>query len=98
MLAGRSCAGRQEVRGEGYGADQTVARVVGQLFGDQAKLDGQRGALTAHAVAPTVLLAVRREVMRDLLLPRGPPAPLQRAGRNSRCLRGLTMQPLFGSE
>lgn len=63
--------GEVEVRGEGYGADQTVTRVgPGQLFGDQATLKGQRGVFTAHAVTPTVLLAVRRESMRDLLLPR----------------------------
>jgi len=62
--------GEVEVRGEGYGADQTVTRVAqGQLFGDQATLRGQRGALTAYAVRPTVLLAVQREAMRDLLLP-----------------------------
>ncbi len=62
--------GEVEVRGEGYGADQTVTRVgPGELFGDQATLRGQRGAFTAHAVTPTVLLAVRREAMRDLLLP-----------------------------
>jgi hypothetical protein len=59
-----------EIRGEGYGADQTVTRVgPGQLFGDQAALHGQRGALTAHAVNPTVLLAVPREDIRDLLMP-----------------------------
>jgi hypothetical protein len=62
--------GEVEVRGEGFGADQTVTRVgPGQLFGDQAALHGQRGALTANAVTPTVLLAVQREAMRDLLLP-----------------------------
>jgi len=61
--------GEVEVRGEGYGADQTVTRVSqGQLFGDQGTLRGQRGALTAYAVRPTVLLAVQREAMRDLLL------------------------------
>jgi hypothetical protein len=61
--------GEVEVRGEGYGADQTVTRVgPGELFGDQATLKGQRGAFTAHAVTPTVLLAVQREAMRDLLL------------------------------
>ncbi|MGH3824889.1 MAG: cyclic nucleotide-binding domain-containing protein [Pseudonocardiaceae bacterium] len=66
--------GEVEVRGEGYGADQTVTRVgPGQLFGDQATLKGQRGVFTAHAIAPTVLLAVRREAMRDLLLPRNGP-------------------------
>lgn len=66
--------GEVEVRGEGYGADQTVTRVgPGQLFGDQATLRGQRGVFTAHAVAPTVLLAVRREAMRDLLLPQTDP-------------------------
>ena len=32
----------------------------------------QRGALTAHAVTRTVLLAVEREAMRDLLLPNQP--------------------------
>lgn len=64
--------GEVEVRGEGYGADQTVTRVsAGQLFGDQATLRGQQGALTAHAIQPTVLLAVQREAMRDLLLPHG---------------------------
>jgi CRP-like cAMP-binding protein len=48
-----------------------VTRVgPGELFGDQATLKGQRGAFTVHAVKPTVLLAVRREAMRDLLLPR----------------------------
>jgi nitroimidazol reductase NimA-like FMN-containing flavoprotein (pyridoxamine 5'-phosphate oxidase superfamily) len=63
--------GEVEVRGEGYGADQTVTRVgPGELFGDQAALKGQRGAFTAHAVTPTVLLAVQREAMRDLLLAR----------------------------
>lgn len=63
--------GQVEVRGEGFGADQTVTRVgPGQMFGDQAALYGQRGALTAHAVAPTVLLAVERGAIRDLLLPR----------------------------
>ena len=63
--------GEVEVRGEGYGADQTVTRVgPGELFGDQAALKGQRGAFTAHAVTSTVLLAVQREAMRDLLLAR----------------------------
>jgi CRP-like cAMP-binding protein len=48
-----------------------VTRVgAGELFGDQATLKGQRGAFTAHAVTPTVLLAVQREAMRDLLLSR----------------------------
>ena len=62
--------GEVEVRGEGHGADQTVTRVgPGQLFGDQAALLGQRGALTAHAVTETVLLAVERGAIRDLLLP-----------------------------
>jgi hypothetical protein len=62
--------GQVEIRGEGYGADQTVVRVgPGQIFGDQAALQGQRGAFTAHAVTRTVLLAVQREAMRDLLLP-----------------------------
>jgi len=61
--------GEVEVRGEGYGADQTVVRVgPGQIFGDQATLRGQRGALTAHAVVRTTLLAVERDAMRDLLL------------------------------
>lgn len=31
--------------------------------------EGSGGALTAHAVSPTVLLAVEREAIRDLLLP-----------------------------
>ena len=62
--------GEVEVRGEGHGADQTVTRVgVGQMFGDQAALRGQRGAMTAHAVVDTVVLEVAREAIRDLLLP-----------------------------
>ena len=62
--------GEVEIRAEGYGADQTVTRVgPGQLFGDQGALRGQRGVFTAHAVTRTVLLAVERETMRDLLLP-----------------------------
>ena len=62
--------GEVEIRGEGFGADQTVVRVgQGQIFGDQAAITGQRGAFTAHAVVPTVLLAVEREAIRDLLLP-----------------------------
>jgi len=65
--------GEVEIRAEGYGADQTVTRVgPGQLFGDQGALRGQRGVFTAHAVVPTVLLAVERETMRDLLLPSSP--------------------------
>jgi hypothetical protein len=73
--------GEVEIRAEGYGADQTVARVgPGQLFGDQGALRGQRGVFTAHAVTRTVLLAVERETMRDLLMPRDqgsllPPPP-----------------------
>ena len=64
--------GEVEIRGEGFGADQTVVRVgPGEIFGDQASLRGQRGALTAHAVSPTVLLAVERDAMRDLLLTSG---------------------------
>jgi len=60
--------GEVEVRGEGYGADQTVVRVgPGQFFGDQATLRGQRGALTAHAVSRSILLAVDRSALRDLL-------------------------------
>jgi uncharacterized protein YhbP (UPF0306 family) len=66
--------GEVEVRGEGYGADQTVTRVrVGQMFGDQATLRGQRGALTAHAVTAVTLLELQREAMRDMLLAAPPP-------------------------
>jgi CRP-like cAMP-binding protein len=62
--------GEVEIRAEGYGADQTVARVgPGQLFGDQGALRGQRGVFTAHAVTRATLLAVEREAIRDLLLP-----------------------------
>jgi len=71
--------GEVEIRAEGYGADQTVARVgPGQLFGDQGALRGQRGVFTAHAVTETVLLAVERDTMRDLLLPQqdGLPNPM----------------------
>ncbi len=72
--------GEVEIRAEGYGADQTVSRVgPGQMFGDQGTLRGQRGIFTAHAVKRTVLLAVERETMRDLLLTpdpaRLPPPP-----------------------
>ena len=60
--------GEVEIRGEGYGADQTVLRLgPGQFFGDQATLRGQRGALTCHAVSRTILLAVDRTSLRDLL-------------------------------
>lgn len=60
--------GEVEIRSEGYGADQTVVRLgPGKFFGDQQALLGQRGALTCHAVSRTVLLAVERESMRDLL-------------------------------
>ena len=63
--------GEVEIRGEGYGADQTVTRVgPGQMFGDHAALRGQRGAMTAHAVSATVLLEVEREAIRDLLMPK----------------------------
>jgi CRP-like cAMP-binding protein len=61
--------GQVEVRGEGHGVDQTVVRVnPGELFGDQAALSGQAGAITAHAVTRTVALKVDRSAMRDLLL------------------------------
>jgi len=61
--------GEVEVRGEGYGADQTVVRLgAGRMFGDQATLRGQRGALTAHAVTDCALLAIARDAVRDLLL------------------------------
>jgi uncharacterized protein YhbP (UPF0306 family) len=60
--------GEVEIRGEGYGADQTVIRLgPGQFFGDRATLRGQRGALTCHAVTQTVLLTVDRTALRDLL-------------------------------
>jgi uncharacterized protein YhbP (UPF0306 family) len=60
--------GEVEIRGEGYGADQTVLRLgPGQFFGDQATLRGQQGALTCHAVTRTILLAVDRTSLRDLL-------------------------------
>lgn len=61
--------GEVEVRAEGHGADQTVTRVsAGQMFGDRATMRGQKGRLTAHAVTQTILLAVERESMRDLLM------------------------------
>lgn len=60
--------GEVEIRSEGYGADQTVLRLgPGQFFGDQATLRGQRGALTCHAVTRSILLAVDRTALRDLL-------------------------------
>lgn len=59
--------GEVEICAEGYGADQTVLRLgPGQLFGDQAALRGQKGALTCHAVRRSILLAVDRESLRDL--------------------------------
>jgi hypothetical protein len=62
--------GEVEIRSEGYGADQTVTRVrAGGLFGDRSALLGQHGALTANAVTRTVLLAVEREALRDMMLP-----------------------------
>lgn len=60
--------GEVEIRGEGFGADQTVLRLgPGQFFGDQATLRGQKGALTCHAVTRSTLLAVDRTALRDLL-------------------------------
>jgi Cyclic nucleotide-binding domain len=60
--------GEVEIRGEGHGADQTVLRLgPGQFFGDQATLRGQEGALTCHAVTRSILLAVDRTSLRDLL-------------------------------
>jgi hypothetical protein len=60
--------GEVEVRGEGYGADQTVVRLgPGQFFGDQRTLRGQRGALTCHAITKCALLVVDRDTLRDLL-------------------------------
>ena len=62
--------GMVEVRTEGIGADQTVTRVgPGQMFGDRAAF-GQPGALTAHAIERTELLAVARDAIRDLVMPR----------------------------
>jgi len=59
--------GLVEIRGEGFGVDQTVVQAgPGELFGDQATLRGQRGALTAHAVERTTLLAVEPSAIRDL--------------------------------
>jgi uncharacterized protein YhbP (UPF0306 family) len=60
--------GEVEICAEGYGADQTVVRLgPGQLFGDQATLHGQKGALTCHAVRRSILLAVDRSSLRELL-------------------------------
>ena len=60
--------GEVEVCAEGYGADQTVLRLgPGQFFGDQAALRGQKGALTCHAVRRSILFAVDRASLRDLL-------------------------------
>jgi len=60
--------GEVEIRGEGHGADQTVLRLgPDQFFGDQATLRGQEGALTCHAVSRSILLAVDRSALRDLL-------------------------------
>ena len=60
--------GEVEICAEGYGADQTVLRLgPGQFFGDQAALRGQKGALTCHAVRRSILFAVDRTSLRDLL-------------------------------
>jgi CRP-like cAMP-binding protein len=60
--------GEVEICAEGYGADQTVLRLgPGQFFGDQAAVRGQKGALTCHAVRRSILLAVDRTSLRDLL-------------------------------
>jgi nitroimidazol reductase NimA-like FMN-containing flavoprotein (pyridoxamine 5'-phosphate oxidase superfamily) len=60
--------GEVEIQAEGYGADQTVLRLgPGQFFGDQARLRGQKGALTCHAVTRSILLVVDRTSLRDLL-------------------------------
>jgi len=60
--------GEVEICAEGYGADQTVLRLgPGQFFGDQATLRGQQGALTCHAVRRSILFAVDRTSLRDLL-------------------------------
>jgi uncharacterized protein YhbP (UPF0306 family) len=60
--------GQVEIRAEGHGADQTVLRLgPGQFFGDQATLRGQKGALMCHAVSRSILLAVDRMSLRDLL-------------------------------
>jgi nitroimidazol reductase NimA-like FMN-containing flavoprotein (pyridoxamine 5'-phosphate oxidase superfamily) len=62
-------AGEVEIRAEGHGVDQTVIRVgPGGMFGDQAALRGQRGQLTAYAVAPTTLLRLDRDSVRDLMM------------------------------
>ncbi|HVS69146.1 MAG TPA: cyclic nucleotide-binding domain-containing protein [Mycobacteriales bacterium] len=61
--------GLVEIRGEGFGVDQTVVRAgPGELFGDQAALRGQRGALTAHAVERTVVLGVDPSAIRGLVM------------------------------
>jgi CRP-like cAMP-binding protein len=39
----------------------------GQFFGEQATLRGQKGALTCHAVRRSILFAVGRTSLRDLL-------------------------------
>jgi uncharacterized protein YhbP (UPF0306 family) len=60
--------GEVEIRAEGYGADQTVVRLgPGELFGDQAALRGQKGALTCHAVTRSILLAVDQTSLRDVV-------------------------------
>lgn len=60
--------GQVEIRAEGYGADQTVLRLgPGQFFGDQATLRGQQGTLMCHAVKRSILLALDRISLRDLL-------------------------------
>ncbi len=60
--------GEVEIRAEGYGADQTVMRLgPGELFGDQAALRGQKGALSCHAVTRSILLAVDQASLQDVL-------------------------------
>jgi uncharacterized protein YhbP (UPF0306 family) len=67
-------SGAVEVRGEGFGADQTVVKLgPGQLFGDSAGFRGQRGVYTAHALEDTVLLAIDSDAVGDMLLQRPTP-------------------------
>jgi len=60
--------GEVEIRAEGYGADQTVARVgPGQLFGEVGALTGAPQTATFVAVSKTVVSAVDRSSFQDFV-------------------------------
>ena len=79
--ASTSSSSRVKSKSAPRGTAQTrpsLGSALGSCSVIKALLHGQRGVFTAHAVTRTVLLAVQRETMRDLLLtpePRPLPPP-----------------------